>query len=297
MDVTDVKQLGGEIGIFVTQLTAWAAVALPSFISALVMLVVGWWIAARAERGVRHLLDHQSHVDVTLCGVLASLVRYGILILVIVAVLGQLGIQTTSILAALGAAGLAIGLAMQGTLSNIAAGMMLLWLRPFRVGDFIDTGSVTGTVKDVGLFASEVHTFDGIYQFVPNAELWNKRIINYSRLPTRMVDLKFGVAYGDDLAEGQKVLLAMAGAEPRVHADPAPMIYVDELGDSAVVLRLRCWTATTDFWPVFRALTEQGKAVLEKAGLSIPFPQRDVHIQQEQDGASQNVRTAQGADS
>jgi small conductance mechanosensitive channel len=131
----------------------------------------------------------------------------------VVAVLGQLGIQTTSILAALGAAGLAIGLAMQGTLSNIAAGLMLLWLRPFRVGDYIDTGSVAGKVKEVGLFATEMHSWDGIFLFVPNSELWNKRIMNYSRLPTRLVDLAFGVAYEDNLARGQQVLLALAGEE------------------------------------------------------------------------------------
>ncbi len=279
MDVTNVAQIGGEISVFVTQLTAWAAVALPSFVSALVLLIVGWWLAARAERGMRALLGRQSQIDATLCGVIASLVRYSILVLVVVAVLGQLGIQTTSVLAALGAAGLAIGLAMQGTLSNIAAGMMLLWLRPFRVGDFIDNGSSAGTVTEVGLFASELLTYDGIYIFVPNSDLWNKRLINYSRMPTRLVDLKFGVAYGDDLAIGKKVLLGMAAAEPMVNNSPEPIVYVDELGDSAVVLRLRCWTATSDYWTVFRAFTERGKSVLEGAGLSIPFPQRDLHIQ------------------
>jgi small conductance mechanosensitive channel len=280
MDVPNVTQISGEISVFVTQLTSWAAVALPSFISAILMLVVGWWLAGRAERGIRLLFGNQHRLDPTLGGVVATLVRYTILILVIVAVLGQLGIQTTSILAALGAAGLAIGLAMQGTLSNIAAGMMLLWLRPFRVGDYIDTGSAAGTVKDVGLFASELHTWDGIFLFVPNSELWNKRIINYSRLPTRLIDLKFSVAYDDDLQKGQDVLLALAAEEAMVMDLPSePICFVDELGDSAVVLRLRCWAANADYWTVRRALTARGKAALEAAGLSIPFPQRDLHIQ------------------
>lgn len=274
----DPTQLTEEIGTFLSGLAAWAAVAVPHFVGALVLLILGWWIASRAERGVCRLLDSQTRIDPTLRGVISSVVRYGILVLVIVAVLGQLGIQTTSILAALGAAGLAIGLAMQGTLSNIAAGMMLLWLRPFRVGDYIDTGAVAGTVKEVGLFASELHSWDGIYQFVPNAELWNKRIVNYSRLPTRLVDLKFGVDYGDDLAKGQQVLLDLAAGDERVMAEPAPAIFVDELGDSAVVLRLRVWAATADYWPLRRALTERGKLALEAAGLSIPFPQRDLHI-------------------
>ncbi len=278
MDVPNVEQLGNEISVFVTQLTAWAAVALPSLIGAVLLLIAGWWFAGRAERGIRRLFAVQSRIDPTLGGVVATLVRYAILVLVIVAVLGQLGIQTTSIIAALGAAGLAIGLAMQGTLSNIAAGMMLLWLRPFRVGDYIDTGTVAGTVKDVGLFASELHSWDGVYLFVPNSELWNKRIINYSRLPTRLVDLKFGVAYEDDPQEGQKILLDLANGNPMVLKLPSePITFVDELGDSAVVLRLRCWAANADYWTVRRALTEQGKAALEGAGFTIPFPQRQLH--------------------
>jgi len=275
---TAAAQVSGEIGTFVSALAAWAAIALPRMIGALLLLVLGWWLAGRAERAATGLLTRQSRIDVMLSSVIASIVRYSILIVVLVAVLGQIGIQTTSILAALGAAGLAIGLAMQGTLSNIAAGMMLLWLRPFGVGDYIDTGAVAGTVKDLGLFATELHSWDGIYQFVPNAELWNKRIVNYSRLSTRLVDLAFGVAYEDDLERGQQVLLKLAGDDGRVMADPAPQAFVDELGDSAVVLRLRVWAANSDYWPLRRALTERGKAALEDAGLTIPFPQRDLHL-------------------
>ena len=251
---------------------------MPSLIGAVLMLIVGWWVAARADRGIRRLLSHQSSIDRMLSSVIASLVRYSILVLVIVAVLGQLGVQTTSILAALGAAGLAIGLAMQGTLSNIAAGMMLLWLRPFRVGDFIDNGTSVGAVTEVGLFATELLTYDGIYVFVPNSDLWNRKLINYSRMPTRLVDLKFGVAYDDDLAKGKKVLLDMALAEEMVNKTPEPYVFVDELGDSAVVLRLRCWATNANYWTVFRAFTENGKSGLEAAGLSIPFPQRDLNI-------------------
>jgi small conductance mechanosensitive channel len=155
---------------------------------------------------------------------------------------------------------------------------MLLWLRPFKVGDYIDSGSVAGTVVDLGLFASELHSWDGIYQFVPNSELWNKRIINYSRLPTRLIDLAFSVSYDDDLAKGQEVLRKLAGDDERVASDPAPQTFVDELGDSAVVLRLRVWAPNSDYWTLRRALTERGKTALEAAGLSIPFPQRDLHI-------------------
>lgn len=274
----DLANLSGDIATFGTLAMAWAVDALPRFIGAIVLLAVGWWIAARARRAIARLLDGKMQVDPTLRTVIASLVRYSILIVVLVAVLAQLGIQTTSILAALGAIGLAIGLALQSTLSNIAAGMMLLWLRPFRVGDYIDTGSAAGTVHEVGLFATELHSWDGIFQFVPNSELWNKKLINYSRLPTRLVDLSFGVDYADDLDKGMEALRASAAADERVMSDPAPLTFVDALGDSAVVLRLRVWSATADYWDVRRALTKSGKAALEAAGLTIPFPQRDLHI-------------------
>ena len=279
MDVANVEQLGSKISVFVTQLTAWAAVAIPSFIGALIMLIVGWWFASRVESGLRRLLARQRHIDPTLSGVISSLARYTILILVIVAVLGQLGIQTTSVIAALGAAGLAIGLAMQGTLSNIAAGMMLLWLRPFRVGDFIDTGTVAGTVKDVGLFSSELHTWDGIYLFVPNSELWNKKIINYSRLPTRLLDLKFGVAYGGDVGKGQDALLALLTNEPKVLRAPAgPEVFIDALGDANVVLRMRGWVQRADYESLRRVMNAQGKTALEASGLSLTPPPQAIQI-------------------
>jgi small conductance mechanosensitive channel len=274
----DPKALTDQATTFLTQLSAWAALALPGFLSAILLFAVGWWVAGRAQRAVARLLDKTSRIDPTLRSVISSVVRYSILVLVVVAVLGQLGIQTTSILAALGAIGLAIGLALQGTLSNIAAGMMLLWLRPFRVGDYVDTGSVAGTVKDVGLFACELHTWDGIFLFVPNAQLWNTKITNFSRLPTRLVDLKFGVAYGDDIATGLNVLTELAASDGRVHSEPAPVVFVDELGDSAVILTLRVWAATSEYWNVRRDFTKRGKSDLEAAGLSIPFPQRDVHV-------------------
>ncbi len=282
--LVDTTQLSGEVNTFISAAIAWGAMALPRFIGALLLLIVGWWFASRVSKATTRVLDGQSRIDPMLCTVIASLVRYAILVIVVVAALGQLGIQTTSILAALGAIGLAIGLALQGTLANIAAGMMLLWLRPFRVGDYVDTGSAAGTVMEVGLFASVLHSWDGIYQFVPNSELWNKRIINYSRLGTRLVDLKFGIAYEDDIPRGKETLLKAAGDDSRTRQDPAPVVFVDELGDSSVVLRLRVWATNADYWDLRRALTENGKAALEAAGLTIPFPQRDLHIKDAPDG-------------
>lgn len=287
MDTTqllDATRWSEHLGAVASAALAWAMWALPHLIGALALLIVGLWLAGRSARAAARVLDAQTRIDPTLSAVLASVVRYGILVIVLVAVLGQLGIQTTSILAALGAIGLAIGLALQGTLSNLAAGMMLLWLRPFRVGEYIDTGAAAGTVKEVGLFATELHTWDGIFQFVPNSELWNRRIVNYSRLGTRLVDLTFNVAFGDNLARGKQVLLEVAGQDPRALTTPPPTAFVDALGDSAVVLRLRVWAATADYWSLRWALIENGKAALEAAGLTLPFPQRDLHIRAAPDG-------------
>lgn len=274
----DAVQLGTQAKTFLSELAAWAAITVPNLAIAVLIFVAGWWLAGRAQRSVSKLIEVQPNIDSTLRGIISSLVRYAIITVVLVVVLEQAGVHTTSIVAALGAVAIAIGLAMQGTLSNIAAGIMLVWLRPFRVGDYIEAGSSAGTVTDVGLFASELRTFDGIFLFVPNSELWNTRIINYTRLSTRMVDLKFGVAYADDIAKGLRVLLELGKSDARVHAEPEALVFVDELSDSAVVLSLRAWVATTEYWPVRRELTERGKAALEAAGLSIPFPQRDVHI-------------------
>lgn len=270
--------LNKELHLLLDGLTAWAALELPRLVGAAIMLMAGWWFSSRAQRATAALLTRQTRIDPTLRGLLSSLVHYGILILVIVAALGEVGVETTSILAALGAAGLAIGLALAGTLSNIAAGLMLIWLRPFRVGDYVETANFAGTVHEVGLFATELHSTEGVFQFVPNSELWNKRIVNYTRLRTRMVDLKFGISYSDDIAAARRALLDAVATDPRIEADPAPFVFVDELADSAVVVRLRCWTPTPDYWSVRRALMESGKIALEQAGLTIPYPQRDVHV-------------------
>jgi small conductance mechanosensitive channel len=184
-------------------------------------------------------------------------------------VLGQLGIQTTSILAALGAAGLAIGLALQGTLSNVAAGFMLLWLRPFKVGDQIDAQGISGTVQRIGFFSTELHSWDGVFQFVPNSELWNKRVTNFSRLPTRLVELKFAIPQTADLANAKAVLEQLFRGDQRVLAEPAPQIFTSELDGGNVVLAVRAWTRTADYWATKWALTETGKLQLEAAGISL----------------------------
>jgi small conductance mechanosensitive channel len=272
----DPTAFGAHLGAFSQQLAAWAATALTKLVASPLVLFYGWWIAGWAERTVGRLLDLR--IEPTLRTVIVSAVRYAILVVLLVAVLSQLGIQTTSVLAALGAIGLAIGLALQGTLANIAAGIMLLWLRPFKVGDSIEAGGIAGTLKEVGLFACHIDTSDGVFQFVPNSELWNKRLVNYSRHPTRLVDLQFGIAYDDSIVRAREVLVTLAASDARIHRDPAPEVFVAEIGENAVVLALRVWTDTAEHGPVRRALIEQGKLALESAGLTLPFPQRDVRL-------------------
>ncbi len=252
------------------------------FIGAIVIIVVGWMAANWLKRMVRKALDRQKAIDDTLKPFISSLVRYAVLIFVIIAVLAQFGVQTTSIIAVLGAAGLAVGLALQGTLSNIAAGLMILFLRPFKVGDYIDAEGISGTVDMIGLFVTEMRTFDGIYVSVPNAQLWNRTIKNFSRLPTRRLDLVVGVGYGDDLNKAIDVLSDILAKETRVLKDPEAQVLVKELADSSVNLNLRCWTSADDYWALLFDLTRTCKMRLDDEGISIPFPQRDVHVIQEQ---------------
>jgi len=247
-------------------------------LGAVILLIGGWILAGWAGRNVVRLLDRTPHVDATLKPVVAQITRYAIIILVLVVVLAQFGVQTASIIAVLGAAGLAIGLAMQSTLQNIAAGIMLLFLRPFRINDYIDAEGIAGTVDAIGLFTTRMHTFDGVYQEVPNSQLWNRTVKNYTRLPTRRLDIVVGISYGDDIDAAQSVLLNLLREDKRVLSDPAPEILVKELGDSAVNLNLRCWSKADDYWAVLFDTTKAAKQGLDAAGISIPFPQRDVHL-------------------
>ena len=270
MDLSQVTTLGKV-------LLSWASDFTPRVLTALIILVAGYYGAAWAARAARGLLSRANHSDQTLVPVVSAAVRYGIMIVIVVAALAQIGVQTTSVLTVLGAAGLAIGLALQGTLANIAAGIMLLWLRPFRVGDYIDSGSVAGTVEEINLFHSRLRTWDGIYKFVPNSGLWNTTLTNYSRNRTRLVLIDIGIAYEADIATGRKVLIDYASSHPDVLDDPPVAVVPLSLGDSSVVLQLRAWATTAKFWDTRWDLTQGGKKALEAAGITIPFPQRVLH--------------------
>lgn len=276
MDMMDAPQ---ELGALAAMVWSWTLAFLPKLVTALLILVVGFYVAGWASRAAKNLVSRSKNVDDTLRPVIGAVVRYGIIILVLVAALGQMGVQTASLLAVLGAAGLAIGLALQGTLSNIAAGIMLLWLRPFRVGDYIEVdGGISGTVTDAGLFTCELKTWDGIFVFAPNSEIWNKALRNTSRNDSRLMSITIGISYDADPDEARQLLLAMADRDERIMKDPEPIVFIDSYGDSAVNIIFRAWAANDVYWGAQRAMIEQAKHDLEAAGIELPFPQRIVHM-------------------
>jgi small conductance mechanosensitive channel len=249
-----------------------------SVIGAIAVLVVGWILAGWASRAVGTGLSKVEKVDETLRGFLASLTRYIVLIFTVVAVLNRFGVQTTSIIAVLGAASLAIGLALQGTLSNVAAGVMLLFFRPFKVGDYVEAGGVAGTVKEISLFVTELSTPDNVQILAPNSQIWGSAVKNYSFHETRRVDLVLGISYEDDLDKAIGVVEALAQADGRVHDDPAPMVVVSELADNSVNLVIRLWCKSGDYWPLKFDMTKALKQRMDAEGISIPYPQRTLHV-------------------
>jgi small conductance mechanosensitive channel len=247
-------------------------------IGALAILTVGWMIAGWVRSAVNRTLGKIPNMDSTLRPFLANLVRWIVLAFVIVAVLNQFGVETTSMIAVLGAAGLAIGLALQGTLSNVASGVMLLVLRPFKAGDFIDAGGLAGTVVEIGLFTSEIKTGDGVYIMAPNSQIWNSTITNFSRNPTRRIDILMGVSYNDNIDVAQETLQKVMEADDRVLKDPAPTTMVMNLGASSVDINMRFWVNNSDYWAVLFDTNKAAKIAIEAAGCSIPYPQQDVHM-------------------
>ncbi|MFC3230424.1 mechanosensitive ion channel family protein [Marinibaculum pumilum] len=248
-----------------------------NLLAALLILVAGIVIAGWARGKVAWLLRRSGRVDSTLEGFLSGLARYGVLALTALIVLSQFGVETASLLAVLASAGLAIGLALQGTLSHVAAGVMLLFLRPFRVGEYIDAGGTAGTVQGIDLFATEMRSFDGIQTVVPNGRIWGQVLKNYSRSPTRRADVTIGIDYDADLDRAMAVMRDMVAADGRILADPAPQVFVGALGDSAVALTARFWVASGDLLAVQWDLTKGLKEAFDRTGIGIPFPTRTIH--------------------
>jgi small conductance mechanosensitive channel len=235
-----------------------------SILGAVVLLVIGWLAARYIRRWALRGMLRVHGFDITLAQFLANAIRYAILIMVLIAVLGQFGVQTASILAALGAAGLAIGLALQGTLQNIAAGIMLLVLRPFRVGESIETKDVSGTVQEIGLFATELRTGDGLYQLAPNSTLWNTPVKNYSRLPTRSLSLAIIVPADTDVRQADSILRGVADRDERVLSNPAPSVGVSDMTKDTLKLTLSAWTGNADYGAVSQALAKAAKTALDR---------------------------------
>jgi small conductance mechanosensitive channel len=250
-------------------------------IGAIVILIAGWISARWAAVAVNRSLGRIGRLDETLRQFFGSLVRYVILAVTILAVLAQFGIQTASLLAVFGAAGLAVGLALQGTLSNVAAGVMLLIFRPFKIGDYVEVAGVAGTVKAVGLFVTEFATPDNIQIVAPNGQIWGSAVRNFSFHPTRRVDFDLGIGYGDDIGKALAAIDAVVAAEPRVLSEPKPMRAVKNLGESAVDLVVRVWVDSANYWGVKFDMTRAFKERFDADGIEIPFPQRSVHVVKE----------------
>jgi small conductance mechanosensitive channel len=248
-------------------------------LGAIVVLIIGRFVARWARRLIRKVMQ-RGHADATLVPFVAGVAYYLILAFVAVAVLGMVGVQTASMVAVLGAAGLAVGLALQGTLSNFASGVMLLVFRPFGVGDYIDAGGTAGSVASVGLFSTTMNTPDNVRIVVPNSAVYGSTIKNYAANATRRNDIVVGVSYDDDLAVAVSTIERVLQEDSRVLAEPAPVVAISELGDSSVNIVVRPWCTKEDYWALRFDLTRALKEQLEAAGCSIPFPQRDVHLHQ-----------------
>lgn len=240
-----------------------------SVIGALLLVIIGYFIAGVVERALAAALSRVPGFDATLSKFFAKIARYAVLVMVLVMVLGQFGVQTASIIAAIGAIGLAVGLALQGTLQNIAAGIMLLALRPFRVGESVEVGDVSGTVEEIGLFATRLKTGDGLYVLAPNSNLWDKPVRNFTRNAVRKASIEISVAQSVDVEKALSILTGLANEEPRVLKNPAPSADVVSLKDGASHLSLGYWTNEADFGAVKNQITKQTKLTFAHNGIEL----------------------------
>ena len=250
-------------------------------IGAILILFVGWIIANWIQKRIRKAGQKSEKLDETLTTIFAKTAKVVVMVVVIIAVLQQFGVQTASLLAVVGAAGLAIGLAWQGTLSDIAAGIMILIMRPFKIGDAVEVAGTSGVVDEIGLVLTKMHTFDNIAMYMPNSDIWGTKILNYAKNDNRRVDMVFGFGYDDDMDKAMQIAREILEADERVLNDPEPQIAVSELGDSSVNIIVRPWTAKENYWNLKFDITKRIKERYDEEGLSIPYPQRDVHLFQQ----------------
>ncbi|HUV30727.1 MAG TPA: mechanosensitive ion channel domain-containing protein [Acidobacteriota bacterium] len=257
----------------------WGALYGTKILGALAILIIGRLLVGVLANIVRRLMT-RSKADVILTRFVTSLTRIALLTFVVIAAIGALGVQTTSFIAVIGAAGLAIGFALQGSLANFASGVMLVIFRPFKAGDYIEAGGTAGVVEEIHIFNTVLTTPDNKKVIVPNSKITGDNITNYSAKEIRRLDLVFGIGYGDDIRKAKQVLEQILRQDSRVLTDPAPTVAVLELADSSVNSAVRPWVKTADYWPVHFDLVEKVKLAFDEQGISIPFPQRDVHMHQ-----------------
>jgi len=263
-----------------TQLTAVLATYGMNVLGAIVTLVVGFTAASWLGRATTRAITKTARIDLVFHPLPGKIVRVAVMVFTVIAVLSRFGVQTTSLIAVLGAAGLAIGLALQGTLSNVAAGVMILAFRPFKIGDAVKVDGDVYIIDQLGFFICKAHQPDGPTAFLPNSRIWGQTIINYSVTDQdiRRVDTHYGIGYGDDIDAALAILRKIVAQEPRILKEPAPLIIVDSLGDSSVNILFRVWTMRADWWMTQLKLVQRCKVALEAGGISIPFPQREVHL-------------------
>jgi small conductance mechanosensitive channel len=262
------------------QLTTLVASYGMNVLGAIITLIVGFAAANWLSRMTTQALARADKIDPVFQPLAGKIVRVTVIVFTLIAVLNRFGVETTSLIALLGAAGLAIGLALQGTLSNVAAGVMILVFRPFKIGDAVKVDGDVYIIDQLGFFICKAHLPDGPAAYLPNSHIWGQTIINYSVTDKdlRRIDEHYGIGYGDDIDAALAILKKIVADEPRILTEPAPLIIVDSLGDSAVNILFRVWTARADWWDTKLALVQRCKEGLEAGGISIPFPQRDIHL-------------------
>ncbi|WP_339712240.1 mechanosensitive ion channel domain-containing protein [uncultured Kriegella sp.] len=259
---------------------AWVWTALPNLITAILILVIGLWVVRFINRMVRGFFAKKDY-DLTLETFLQSFISIALKIVLFVLVITQLGVQSSSLIAIIGAAGLAIGLALQGSLSNFAGGVLILLFKPFKVGDFISAQGVDGTVKEITIFYTKLTTFGNQIAIVPNGQLSNDNVINYNAMPTRRDKINVGIGYTSNIKIAKEILLQICADNENILKEPAPEVYVDGLGDSSVDLTLRFWAENSVFWGAHFHVIEETKKRFDEAEIEIPFPQRDIHVKEQ----------------
>lgn len=262
-------------------LISWIQPFLLKLAGAAAILFIGLWISRRLSNLVQSMVLRARN-DRALAGFLAKVAHVVLIVFVVIAALTHLGVDTTAAAAIVGGSALAVGLSLQKQLSSFAAGIMLILFRPFRIGDFVDAGGMSGTIIEIHMVKTVLRTGNNQIVHIPNAEIWDKPIVNYSSEPTRRIDLNIGVSYDADMRRTRQILEQVIATDERILTEPAPVIAVAELGESAVMFKIRPWVKTSEYWAVLWSLTEAIKLALDEAGIDIPYPQMDIHVHRQE---------------